>query len=113
MASPESTSATANALTPSVSVPTTTETPTLGTEWRQYEKTFPAMAKSRIGQVSLECRSSKVTMSLLKLLDGGPTADEIAEEAYRIYLGRGAEHGQDVNDWLEAERRLGSSRSRR
>jgi len=43
---------------------------TLGGEWRQYEETFPALAKSRIGQVSLECRNSKVPMSLLKLLDG-------------------------------------------
>jgi 5-methyltetrahydropteroyltriglutamate--homocysteine methyltransferase len=42
---------------------------TLGTEWRQYEETFPALAKSRIGQVSLECRNSHVPMSLLKLLD--------------------------------------------
>jgi hypothetical protein len=37
---------------------------------------------------------------------GGPTAAEIAEEAYRIYLGRGSEPGQDLDDWLEAERRL-------
>ena len=43
---------------------------TLGAEWRQYEDVFPALAKSRIGQVSLECRNSKVPMSLLKLLDG-------------------------------------------
>jgi 5-methyltetrahydropteroyltriglutamate--homocysteine methyltransferase len=43
---------------------------TLGTEWRQYEKVFPALAKSRIDQVSLECRNSKVPMSLMKLLDG-------------------------------------------
>jgi 5-methyltetrahydropteroyltriglutamate--homocysteine methyltransferase len=43
---------------------------TLGNEWRQYEKIFPALAKSRIGQVSLECRNSKVPMNLLKLLDG-------------------------------------------
>src|SRR3954449_1809209 len=43
---------------------------TLGGEWRQYEKVFPALAKSRIDQVSLECRNSKVPMSFLKLLDG-------------------------------------------
>src|SRR5712671_2543544 len=36
---------------------------TLGAEWRQYEKVFPALAKSRIGQVSLECRNSKVPMT--------------------------------------------------
>jgi 5-methyltetrahydropteroyltriglutamate--homocysteine methyltransferase len=43
---------------------------TLGGEWRQYEKIFPALAKSRIGQVSVECRNSKVPMSLLSLLQG-------------------------------------------
>jgi 5-methyltetrahydropteroyltriglutamate--homocysteine methyltransferase len=43
---------------------------TLGTAWRQYEKTFPALANSRIGQVSLECRNSRVPLELLRLLDG-------------------------------------------
>jgi len=43
---------------------------TLGSEWRQYEETFPALAASRIDQVSVECRNSRVPMSLLKLLDG-------------------------------------------
>ena len=38
---------------------------TLGSEWRQYEKIFPALAKSRIRQVSLECRNARVPMSLL------------------------------------------------
>src|SRR5712691_6037081 len=43
---------------------------TLGGEWRQYEEIFPALARSRINQVSIECRNSKVPLSLLKLLDG-------------------------------------------
>jgi 5-methyltetrahydropteroyltriglutamate--homocysteine methyltransferase len=43
---------------------------TLGGEWRQYEDIFPALAQSRIDQVSVECRNSHVPMSLLKLLDG-------------------------------------------
>ena len=42
----------------------------LGGEWRQYEKFFPAVAKSRIDQVSIECINSHVPMNLLKLLDG-------------------------------------------
>jgi 5-methyltetrahydropteroyltriglutamate--homocysteine methyltransferase len=41
---------------------------TLGSEWRQYEEFFPALAKSRIDQVSLECIHSHVPMSVLKLL---------------------------------------------
>ena len=43
---------------------------TLGSEWRQYEKFFPALAKSCIDQVSLECINSHVPMSVLSLLDG-------------------------------------------
>ena len=43
---------------------------TLGGEWRQYEEIFPALAQSRLDQVSLECRNSKVPMRLLRLLDG-------------------------------------------
>jgi 5-methyltetrahydropteroyltriglutamate--homocysteine methyltransferase len=42
----------------------------LGSEWMQYEKIFPALAKSRIGQVSLECINSRVPMKLLSLLEG-------------------------------------------
>ena len=42
----------------------------LGDEWRQYEEIFPALAKSRIGQVSVECINSHVPRKLLSLLDG-------------------------------------------
>jgi 5-methyltetrahydropteroyltriglutamate--homocysteine methyltransferase len=42
---------------------------TLGDQWRQYEEFFPALAKSRIDQVSLECIHSHVPMSVLKLLE--------------------------------------------
>jgi len=41
---------------------------TLGSEWRQYEDTFPLLNESRIDQVSLECADSKVPLSLLGLL---------------------------------------------
>jgi 5-methyltetrahydropteroyltriglutamate--homocysteine methyltransferase len=43
---------------------------TLGSEWRQYEKFFPALARSRIDQVSVECINSHVPMDVLELLDG-------------------------------------------
>ena len=43
---------------------------TLGSEWRQYEEIFPAIAKSTIQAVSLECMNSKVPMHLIKLLEG-------------------------------------------
>ena len=43
---------------------------TLGSEWRQYEEIFPALAKSKVKQISLECMHSKVPLSLLGLLKG-------------------------------------------
>jgi 5-methyltetrahydropteroyltriglutamate--homocysteine methyltransferase len=42
----------------------------LGGEWRQYERIFPALAASRIDQVSLECANSHVPIELLRLLAG-------------------------------------------
>jgi 5-methyltetrahydropteroyltriglutamate--homocysteine methyltransferase len=66
---------------------------TLGHEWRQYEQVFPALASSRIDQVSLECMHSHVPLDLIGLLEGKDvmvgvidvatdaveTADEVAE----------------------------------
>ena len=43
---------------------------TLGEEWRQYEKVFPALARSSIDQVSLECIHSHVPAELMALLAG-------------------------------------------
>ncbi len=43
---------------------------TLGDEWRQYEMFFPALARSRIDQVSVECINAHVPLSVLKLLEG-------------------------------------------
>ncbi len=41
---------------------------TLGEQWRQYEQVFPALAKSSIDQVSLECYHSHVPPDLMALL---------------------------------------------
>ncbi len=43
---------------------------TLGEEWKQYEQVFPALAKSSIKQVSLECYHSHVPPHMMKLLEG-------------------------------------------
>ena len=43
---------------------------TLGSQWRQYESTFPLLARSSLDQVSLECRNSKVPLELIGLLKG-------------------------------------------
>jgi 5-methyltetrahydropteroyltriglutamate--homocysteine methyltransferase len=43
---------------------------TLGSEWRQYEETFPKLRKSRIDIISLECQNSRVPMDLIELIRG-------------------------------------------
>ena len=43
---------------------------TLGHEWRQYAQVFPALATSRIDQVSLECMHSHVPLDMIGLLEG-------------------------------------------
>jgi 5-methyltetrahydropteroyltriglutamate--homocysteine methyltransferase len=42
----------------------------LGGEWREYEAVFPALARSSIDQVSLECVNSRVPAHLMALLPG-------------------------------------------
>src|SRR5512137_1077881 len=39
----------------------------LGEQWRQYEQIFPALAASRLDQVSVECIHSHVPIELLRL----------------------------------------------
>lgn len=43
---------------------------TLGSEWRQYEETFPKLQQAKVDLISLECHNSKVPMDLLELIRG-------------------------------------------
>jgi len=43
---------------------------TLGSEWRQYEESFPKLQKSNIDLISLECQNSHVPIDLIELLRG-------------------------------------------
>ncbi len=43
---------------------------TLGSEWRQYEETFPRLQQSNIDIISLECQNSRVPMDLIELVRG-------------------------------------------
>jgi 5-methyltetrahydropteroyltriglutamate--homocysteine methyltransferase len=73
---------------------------TLGGEWRQYEAIFPALAQSRIDQVSLECRNSKVPLSLLSLLNGKDVLVGVIDVATDI-----VETPEDVAATVEAAMR--------
>lgn len=43
---------------------------TLGSEWRQYEESFPKLQKSKLDIISLECQNSHVPMDLIELIRG-------------------------------------------
>ncbi|WP_167195309.1 methionine synthase [Brevibacterium pigmentatum] len=43
---------------------------TLGSEWRQYEESFPFLQRSSLDIVSLECHNSHVPMDLIELIRG-------------------------------------------
>jgi len=47
---------------------------------------------------------------MIKLVVAGDhrviTKDDVARRAYELFLARGQREGQDVEDWLEAERQL-------
>ena len=36
-----------------------------------------------------------------------PSVEEITRRAYGLYLERGGDHGNDVQDWVRAEKELG------
>ena len=58
---------------------------TLGSEWRQYEAIFPALNRSRIDQISLECAASRVPLSLMGLLkDKGVMVGAVAVTGDRV-----------------------------
>ena len=52
--------------------------------------------------------ATNVAEQRTEMLPHKPTPEEIAEEAYAIHRTNGSQHGRDVDDWLEAERRLTS-----
>ena len=43
---------------------------TLGSEWRQYEETFPLLQRSSIDTISLESQNSRVPLDLIEMLRG-------------------------------------------
>jgi 5-methyltetrahydropteroyltriglutamate--homocysteine methyltransferase len=67
---------------------------TLGHEWRQYEKVFPALAASSIQQVSLECFHSHVPPDLMALLKGKDVMVGVIDVAsgHRNARGSGRHH---------------------
>ena len=49
-------------------------------------------------------RSAKTAVAML------PSVDEIRQRAFEIFLERGGRPGDDLQDWLQAERELSQNR---
>jgi hypothetical protein len=52
------------------------------------------------------------TLAAVDRITEGPSHDEIADRAFRIFEARGGHDGQDREDWLQAEAELLVERSR-
>ena len=55
---------------------------------------------------------AKAHVTAEQLTNSGPTHDQIAQRAYEIFVAHGATDGQDVEDWLRAERELQAAKGR-
>ena len=67
--------------------------------------------KNQTPRKSTSTRSRKTAAAVAALQEPLPKAhasldEAIADLAHRLYLERGGAHGRDLDDWLEAERRL-------
>ena len=77
--------------------------------------TLEATFTEFLGQFSCTSKSgnsvARETMASLKnqadkMSVSAPTAEEIAQRAFEIFLARGGEPGHDLDDWLQAEAEL-------
>jgi hypothetical protein len=50
--------------------------------------------------------NNPIEKSQPETVSGVPTGEEIELRAYQIYIERGGAPGQDVEDWIQAEREL-------
>ena len=63
-------------------------------------------AKSDIAGIDEKKQEGNRGPDAIAALPDGPSHDEIERRAYEIHLERGASHGSDMDDWLQAEREL-------
>jgi hypothetical protein len=74
------------------------------------------MAKRAVRSTSTRARVDSVKTETMPAADGAgrpngkPTEDEVRVRAYHRYLERGATPGNDLDDWVEAEKELGLRR---
>lgn len=68
----------------------------------------PSERQSKASSTSKQVRTGNGTAAKTAATGNptAPTVEQIRRRAYLLYLGRGAAHGQDWNDWFIAEKEL-------
>jgi DUF2934 family protein len=67
-------------------------------------------ADDTLAQAADITSTTTIELDEISAAETGPTEEEIRTRAYQRYLERGAGHGLDFEDWLEAERELKNAR---
>ena len=62
--------------------------------------------KSRKGTRKAASRKTGKSGNVQKALTSAPTAEEIRARAYEIYIEHGQRDGEDLENWLQAEKEL-------
>jgi hypothetical protein len=62
--------------------------------------------QAEVGQPEVEQPEGSQSEETVPQLLNGPSLEEIHQRAYDIHIDRGAPHGYDMDDWLQAEREL-------
>ena len=65
--------------------------------------------KSRKGTRKATSRKTGKSGHVQEALTSAPTVEEIRARAYEIYIERGQREGEDLEDWLRAEKELTES----
>jgi hypothetical protein len=71
------------------------------------------MDMAKTGRQKTDRRKSTLAATPASTADEqtGVTADAIERRAFEFYCARGGGHGQDLDDWLQAERELTQGRT--
>lgn len=76
------------------------------TDARQERTSFPATKKAELREPTIAARRSTLSAAQDEPKGRTITEDDVRLRAYEIYLRRGDAPGNDIDDWLQAEREL-------
>ena len=71
--------------------------------------TRPEEAGESISAPAVETTRAEAADDLTTEALSSPTTEQIQQRAYELYIARGGDEGNDIEDWLQAERELGQT----